>query len=73
MRSFFWSVFSCIQSEYRKIRTREKNPVFEHFSRSGNCIMVSIEQNKTENDVAINKNNGLCGSFKPKIKIQLFK
>ena len=35
--------------------------------------MVSIEQNKTENDVAINKNNGLCGSFKPKIKIQLFK
>ena len=33
IRSFFWSVFSCIQSEYRKIRTR-KNSVFGHFSRS---------------------------------------
>ena len=31
IRSFFWSVFSCIQSEYRKIRTR-KNSVFGHFS-----------------------------------------
>ena len=41
IRSFFWSVFSCIrtevnlriQSEYGKIRTR-KNFVFRHFSRS---------------------------------------
>ena len=33
IRSFFWSVFSCIQSEHRKIRTR-KNSVFGHFSRS---------------------------------------
>ena len=32
-RSFFWSVFSCIQSEYRKIRTR-KNSIYGHFSRS---------------------------------------
>ena len=32
-RSYFWSIFSCIQSEYRKIRTRN-NPVFGHFSRS---------------------------------------
>ena len=29
---FFWSVFSCIRTEYRKIRTR-KNSVFGHFSR----------------------------------------
>ena len=43
MRSFFWSVFSCIRTEYgnirvqfkyRKIRTRN-NSVFGHFSRSG--------------------------------------
>ena len=47
IRSFFWSVFSCIQlntekyvvslriqSECGKIRTR-RNPVFGHFSRSG--------------------------------------
>ena len=43
IRSYFWSVFSCIlteygellriQFEYRKIRTR-KNSVFGHFSRS---------------------------------------
>ena len=30
---FFWSLFSCIRTEYRKIRTR-KNSVFGHFSRS---------------------------------------
>ena len=33
IRSFFWSIFSCFQSEYRKIRTRN-NSVFGHFSRS---------------------------------------
>ena len=33
IRSFFWSVFSCIQTEYRKIRTR-KNSVFRYFSPS---------------------------------------
>ena len=30
IRSFFWSVFSCIQSKYRKIRTR-KNSIFVQF------------------------------------------
>ena len=33
IRSFSWSVFSCIRTEYRKIRTR-KNSVFEYFSCS---------------------------------------
>ena len=33
IRSFFWSVFSCIRTEYRKIRTG-KNSVFGHFLRS---------------------------------------
>ena len=39
MRTYFWSVFSCIRTEYgdfftyRKIRTRN-NSVFGHFSRS---------------------------------------
>ena len=33
IRSYFWSVLSCIQSKYRKIRTRN-NSVFGHFSRS---------------------------------------
>ena len=30
--NFFWSLFSCIQSEYRKIPTRSS--AFGHFSRS---------------------------------------
>ena len=35
MQSFFWSVFSRIQSKYEKMRMR-KNSVFGHFSRSVN-------------------------------------
>ena len=31
IRSYFWSVFSCIRTEYRKIRTRN-NSVFGHYS-----------------------------------------
>ena len=31
IRSYFWSLSSCIQSKYRKIRTRN-NSVFGHFS-----------------------------------------
>ena len=41
IRSFFWSVFSRIQSEYRKIRTR-KNSVFGHFSHSDLLIEEGI-------------------------------
>ena len=33
IRSYFWSVFSCIQFEYKKIQTRN-NFVFGNFSRS---------------------------------------
>ena len=47
IQRFFWSVFSCIraeyrkiQSEYRKMRTR-KNSVFGHFSRSTFPLLVS--------------------------------
>ena len=54
LRSYFWSVFSCIrrnteiysvnlriQSEYRKIRTRE-NPAFGHFSLSTNKSSLAV-------------------------------
>ena len=41
-RSFFWFVFSCIQSEYRKIQTR-KNSVFGQFSRSVNHTETVIK------------------------------
>ena len=33
IRSLFWSVLSCIRTEYRKILTR-KNSVFGHFSHN---------------------------------------
>ena len=33
IKSCFWSVFSYIRTEYRKVGTRN-NFVFEHFSRS---------------------------------------
>ena len=33
IESYFWSVFSCIRSEYRKIRTKN-NSVFGHVLRS---------------------------------------
>ena len=36
IRSFFWSVFSCIRTEYRKIKTR-KNSMFGRFSCSVLC------------------------------------
>ena len=41
-RSFFWFVFSCIQSEYRKIQTT-KNSVFGQFSRSVNHTETVIK------------------------------
>ena len=39
--SYFWSVFSCIQSEYRKIRNRN-NSVFGHFTRSRQVHITAI-------------------------------
>ena len=33
IQGYLWSIFSCIWTEYRKIRTRN-NSVFGHFSRS---------------------------------------
>ena len=38
IRSYFWSIFSCIQSEYRKTRTRN-NSVFGYFSRSETALL----------------------------------
>ena len=41
IRSFFWSIVSCIQSEYRKIRT-SKNSVFGYFSRSESFLLTAF-------------------------------
>ena len=40
IRSYFRFVFSCIQSKYRKIRTRN-NYIFGHFSCSGRLLNVT--------------------------------
>ena len=39
IQSFFWSIFSCIQSKYGKIRTR-KNSIFGYFSWNGGIFGV---------------------------------
>ena len=39
VRSFFWSVFFHIRTEYGKIQTRE-NSVFGHNSRSNYCYII---------------------------------
>ena len=44
IRSYFWSVFSCIWTEYRGIRT-ENNSLFGHFSRSGDIANCSVYLN----------------------------
>ena len=38
IRSYLWSIFSWIQSKFRKIGTRN-NSVFGHFSRSGSYVL----------------------------------
>ena len=49
IRSYFWRVFSCIQSEFSKIWTRN-NSVLGHFSRSGKLSNQSNNsKNKTTN------------------------
>ena len=42
IRSYIWSVFSCIQFKYRKIRIRN-NSVFGHFSRSGSLRFTLVD------------------------------
>ena len=65
-RSYFWSVFSYIwteygdsrsnlriQSEYRKIRTRN-NSVFGHFSRSGSLLLNETASSKLQQQLIVN-------------------
>ena len=64
IRSYFWSVFSsvfsCIQFEYRKIRTRN-NSLFRPFSRSGISKIISencrtLNQIKSCNNLILKSN-----------------
>ena len=50
IRAFFWSVFSCIQTEYRKIQTK-KNCLFGHFSRSESFQNISPNLLKINSDI----------------------
>ena len=47
IQSCFWSVFSCLQTEHRKIRTRN-NSVFGHFSRSALCWPMIVDQYQSQ-------------------------
>ena len=47
IRNYFWSVFSYIRTEYRKIRTRN-NSVFGHFSSSDNNVENSSKSKGSE-------------------------
>ena len=40
MRRYFWSIFSCIRSEYRKIQTKETS-IFGQFPRNGSIMRFS--------------------------------
>ena len=51
IRSYFWSVFFCIQSKYRKTWTRN-NSVFGHFSRS-----VCVQNNLVFHSITFNCNH----------------
>ena len=50
IQSYFWSVFSCFQSEHRKIRTRN-NSVFGHFSRTLFSYLSDCQQKLKANTV----------------------
>ena len=43
IRSFFWSIFSCIQSKYRKIRTRKKLRIWTLFTQ---CIQHTLKNKR---------------------------
>ena len=56
IRSYFWSVFSRIQSECGKIRTRN-NSVFGHFLRSMDCQCCIQNQNDSVQMLRVPKNS----------------
>ena len=62
IRRYFWSIFSCIRTEYRKIQTRN-NSVFGHFSRS----VIGIELLKEYKSIV----NGLIKTISDKTSHKL--
>ena len=64
--SYFWSVFSCIRTEYRKIRTRN-NSAFGHFSRSDKyTIMEKINATRLRNQTKLKRIKKLDTSYRQK-------
>ena len=64
IRSYFWSVFSCIQSEYRKIRTRN-NSAFRHFSCKVSCTLDTNQNNIRHVNI-----NGILQKLKTNAKMK---
>ena len=51
---FFCSIFSCIQSNYKKIRTRKKNPYLDTFNTLQIILFLNVIWSKV-----IGNNNGI--------------
>ena len=75
LRSFFWSVFSCIQIEYGDLRstfphsvriqenTDQKNSIFGHFSRSEVfAILIIIPVNSSNSSYLLHLNISLMST-----------
>ena len=59
IRIFFWSVFSCIQSKYRKIKTRKKLGIWTLFTQKSNLepyqtSMMEVFSKNSEQPLAMN-------------------
>ena len=61
IRIFYWPVFSCSQSEYRKIRTR-KNSVFGHFSRREDFMNWASDKKLFAKDMILQGIRNGCSS-----------
>ena len=60
IRSYFWSVFSCIQSEYRKIRIRNNFVFWTLFTQ---CIVLNYECKSKNLELLTEVYLGLCQTF----------
>ena len=69
IRNYFWSVFSCIRTEYGDLRS---NSVFGHSSRSGSLFLCSVYLKINPRKVLRNHRNENLHVKMVDIQIELF-
>ena len=69
IRNYFWSVFSCIRTEYGDLRS---NSVFGHCSRSGSLFLCSVCLKINPRKVLRNHRNENLHGKMVDIQIELF-